>query len=177
MATEEEETPDVYTEGDTIFFFCDVKTKSVCELCVQLKKLTKTHKKIKICIMSSGGDLYEGYAGMDYIRTLVKEGIYIETIAYGFCASAAVDIFMAGSKRMMGRSSFILIHQMAVDIGGTYANLKADMKNNKQFMKRDRAICVEYTQIPSEVLDKLFTEDINLSAKKCLKYGIVHEII
>lgn len=176
MATEEL-NEEVYTEGDTIFFFCDVTTKAVRDMCIQLKKLIITHKKIKICIMSGGGELYAGYAGMDYIRMLVKQGIYIETIAYGFCASAAVDILMSGSKRMMGKNSFILIHQMAIDIGGTYTNLRADMRNNKQLMKRDRAACEKYADIPPDVLDKLFKEDVNLSARKCLKYGIVHELI
>jgi len=84
---------------------------------------------------------------MDFIRGLVADGIEVETVVYGYCASAAVDILMAGSKRMMGRNSYVLIHQLSVDIGGTYASLRVEMKNNKKFMKHDRARCQAYTNV------------------------------
>jgi ATP-dependent protease ClpP protease subunit len=114
---------------------------------------------------------------MDFIRGLIADGIEVETVAYGFCASAAVDILLAGSKRMMGRNSYLLIHQLSVDIGGTYNTLRVEMKNNKKFMKHDRSVCREYTEIPPDVVEQLLTEDINLSARKCLKYKIVDELI
>jgi ATP-dependent protease ClpP protease subunit len=168
---------DVYTIGNTIFFFCDVTTKSVRDLCMQLTKASRKHAKIRVCIRSDGGCLYGGYTAMDFIRGLVADGIEVETVAYGYCASAAVDIFLAGSKRLMGSNSYILIHQLSTDMGGTYNSLKVDMKNNKKFMKHDRARCQEYTKIPPHVLEKLLMEDINLSARKCLRYGIVHELV
>ncbi len=77
----------------------------------------------------------------------------------------------------MGQNSYILIHQLSVDIGGTYSTLKVEMKNNRKFMNHARRVCQEYTNLPAHVIEKLLTQDVNLDAKKCLKYGIVDEIV
>jgi ATP-dependent protease ClpP protease subunit len=52
-----------------------------------------------------------------------------------------------------------------------------EMKNNRKFMKHVRRICQEYTKLPADVIEKLLQEDVNLSASKCLRYGIVEEVI
>jgi hypothetical protein len=92
--------------------------------------------------------MYAGLAGMDFIRSLVQSGTDVTTVALGYCASAAVrsvtvcsrehadtrftftqvDIFLAGSRRLMGKNSYILIHQLSVDIGGTYSTLKVEVR-------------------------------------------------
>lgn len=169
----------VTNEGDTIFFFCDVDDESIHDLCKILKKLSKTHDTIKIAIRSEGGSLYAGFAGMDYIRTIAKKGVNIETIAYGFCASAATFLLLAGNKRLMGENSFILIHQLSIEesSGGCYSELIADMKINKKLMKHFRKVYTKYTKIPDEVLEKLLSKDVILSAERCLEYSIVDEII
>ena len=77
----------------------------------------------------------------------------------------------------MGKNSYVLIHQLSVDIGGTYSTLKVEMKNNKTFMKHTRKICQELTNIPEDILERLLTQDINLTARKCLDYGIAHELV
>jgi hypothetical protein len=168
----------VTRKGDTIFFFCDVDDDSVRELCCLVKKLSKTYETIKIAIRSGGGDIYAGFAGMDYIRTFVKRGVNVETIAYGFCASAATFILLSGSRRLMGENSFILIHQLSVEgSGGCYSELMADMKINKRLMKHFRKVYTKYANIPDVVLDRLLSKDIILSSEKCIKYSIVDEII
>ena len=167
----------VTTEGDTIFFFCDVDDDTVKELCVALKKLTLMYETIKIAIRSSGGEVYAGLAAMDFIRTLVKNGKKIETVAYGFCASSATFILMAGTRRFMGENSFVLIHQLSVECGGCYNELRDDMRMNKKLMKHFGTVYAKYTTIPESVLQKILSRDCILSASKCLKYNIVDEII
>ena len=176
MATEPE-LEDVYSKGNTIFFFCVVTTKSSRDLCRELHRLSLKHDVIRVNIRSDGGCMYAGFAAMDFIRNLVESGTRVETVILGYCASAAMDIFLAGSRRIMGKNSYALIHQLSVDIGGTYSTLKVEMKNNKKFMKHARRICQEYTRIPPDVLEKLLTEDRNLSARKCLQYGVADELV
>ena len=165
-------------EGDTIYFFCEVDDDSVKELCMLIKQLSKMHDTIKIAIRSDGGDLYAGFAGMDYIRALVKKGINIETCAYGYCASAATFLLLAGKKRMMGENSFILIHQLRIEggAGGCFSELRDDMKINKKLMKQFRKIYTNYTSIPEDVLERLLSKDQILSSEKCLAYSIVDEV-
>ena len=176
----EEDCPEdleVYAEGNTVFFFCDVSNETVRSLCRILKKVSMSNDVIKLCIRSDGGDVYAGFAAMDYIRTLTSKGITIETIAYGFCASAATFLLLAGSKRIMGENSYVLIHQMSTEIWGTYGDLRNEMRENKKLMKHFRRVYSSKTEIPEELLDKLMTRDVLLSANKCLRYHIVDELI
>jgi len=177
MSEEPEEEQYVYAEGNTVFFFCDVDEITIKRMCILLKKVSKTHDNIKLCINSGGGEIYPGFAGLDYIRSLVQQGINIETIAYGMCASAATFLLLGGSKRLMGKNAYVLIHQMSDTIGGTFGELQCSMKNNKKHMKHFRNLYLENTEIPPEYLEKLLTKDVVLSSSKCLKYGIVHELI
>jgi ATP-dependent protease ClpP protease subunit len=177
MSEEDSDNESVYYHANTIYFFCSVTDASICDLCLILKKVSMLHTTVKLVIRSSGGDVYAGFAGMDYIRTLVLSGIVIETVVYGLCASAATFLFLAGTKRLMGQNAYVLIHQLSVDIGGTYNDLRDNMKTNKKLMKHFRKIYTEYTNMSSEMLDRVFTSDVILSAGKCLKYGIVHECI
>ena len=174
---DERENDEVYAEGNTVFFFCTVDEYTVQKMCILLKKVSKTYDNIKLCINSGGGGIYSGFAGMDYIRSLVLQGIKIETIAYGMCASAATFLLLGGSKRLMGKNAYVLIHQMSDTIGGTFGELQCCMKNNKKHMKHFRKLYLENTDVPPEYLEKLLTKDVVLSSSKCLKYGIVHGII
>jgi len=174
MSISNETSNEVITEGDTIFFFCEVDNDSIRDLCIALKKLSMKYETIKIIIQSDGGDLYSGLAAMDFIRGL---GRRVETIVHGFCASAATFILLGGTVRKMGKNAWILIHQMSSEFGGTYQDLKADMKTNKKLMKQFREIYTEYSTIPEDKLDELMKSDITLSSKYCLRYNIVNEII
>jgi ATP-dependent Clp endopeptidase proteolytic subunit ClpP len=167
----------VYAEGNTVFFFCDVTDYTVKRLCILLKRVSLTHDNIKLCINSPGGNIYSGFAGLDYIRFLVMQNVKIETIAYGMCASAATFLLLGGSKRSMGKNAYVLIHQMSDSIDGTFGELQCSMRNNKKHMKHFRNLYLENTKVPEEYLEKLLTKDIVLSANKCIKYGIVHELI
>ncbi len=53
-----DELEDVYSKDDTIFFFCDVTTQSVRDLCRELHRLSRKHDTIRLNIRSDGG--YEG---------------------------------------------------------------------------------------------------------------------
>jgi len=173
-----DEDPPVRYEGNTIFFFCSVDDDSVRDLCILLKRLSLSNQHIKLCIRSDGGDVYAGFAGLDFMRGLIQQGTHIETIVYGYCASAATFLLLGGSKRTMGKNAFVLIHQMNQDAWGNYSytELIDDLKNNKKIMKQFKKIYSEYTKLPDDFLGKLLKHDVNVSSKKCLLYEIVHEI-
>jgi len=160
----------VRTEGNTIFFFCDVTTENVRDLCTSLKKASMTNDSLKVCIQSDGGDVYAGFAALDYMRTI---RVPIETVVCGMCASAATFILLGGTTRTMGCNSYVLIHQIRADMWGTHEDLKNEMKTNEKLMRHLKKMYLRETSIPDEKLDKLLKRDITLSANKCLKYEIV----
>jgi ATP-dependent protease ClpP protease subunit len=170
MSDDEKDLTNIRTEGNTIFFFCDVTTENVRDLCTSLKKASMTNDHLKICIQSNGGDVYAGFAALDYMKTL---RVPIETVVCGICASAATFILLGGTTRSMGTNSFLLIHQITTELWGTHEELKDGMKTTDQLMKHIKKLYLRETSIPEEKLDKLFQRDIYLSARKCLKYNIV----
>ena len=162
---------------NTVYFTGEVNNESIQELFICLEKVSHKHDDMVLVINSEGGYVHDGFAGMDYIQTIIKRGKTIETVVYGFCASAATILLLAGSNKKMGPNAQILIHQLSVDIGGTYIDLKNEMKTNKKVMKCLRRVYTTNTQIPPDVLETLLTKDVNLSARKCLQYGIVNEVL
>jgi ATP-dependent protease ClpP protease subunit len=167
----------VYSDGASVFFFCDVSTESVRDLCHTLKKVSREHLLIRLYIKSDGGDMFSGFSAFDFIRILKSQGVTIETIALGLVASAAVDILLAGSKRFMGKNAFVLIHQLSSELSGSYDQIRQEMKHHKSYMKASRKILEETTGLGELIPDFMTGLDKKLSARKCLKYGIIDEII
>ena len=77
----------------------------------------------------------------------------------------------------MNRHAYMLIHQLSSGLWGKYEELKDDMENCDNFMKVIKEIYEEHTQIPKKELDKILKHDLWWDADKCLKYGLIDEII
>jgi ATP-dependent protease ClpP protease subunit len=167
----DEEDSFVKVQGNEIFFYCEVSDVSVLEFNMKLRQLSKEHDHITVYIHSNGGELWAGLSAMDHIR---KCPSHVTTVADGVCASAATLILLAGDSRHMHEHSYVLIHQMSSDGSWEkYSDLKEQVGNYDRFMKNFKKIYKKYTEIPDEVLEKLFTKDIYWDYKKCVKYGVV----
>ena len=66
-----------------------------------------------------------------------------------------------------------------MNVGGTYSNCKDDMENNNKLMKHINKIIIKKSQgkFPEHKLNKIMKRDLLLSAKMCLKYGLIDEIV
>ena len=176
---------EVGISGSTIFYYTGIDKPNVLELNKHLHNLETTHltrslslgvdpAPIRVRINSGGGSIVAGVAGMDNIRTLK---VPVNTIIDGFCASAATFLSVVGSHRQITRNSFMLIHQLSTSFWGKYEEFEDEKKNLDLMMKMIRQIYREYTSIPKKELDKILKRDLMLDAEKCLKWGLVDEII
>lgn len=176
MPDDDKEKDRVRTEGSSVYFFCEVSDETILELCSALRRVSKEHDTITLYIRSEGGDAYAGIAGMDYIHRLVSRGIHVHTHALGLCASAATFLLLAGSRRTMGPYSSILIHQLSGGSWGTFEQLRDDMREYEKLMRHMRRMYKRKTKLTDTMLDKLFTRDMTLSARKCIKYSVVEAL-
>lgn len=169
---EDDETESIVkVQGNEIFFYCDVSDVSVLEFNMKLRQLSKEHNNITVYIHSNGGELLAGLSAMDHIR---KCPSHVTTVVDGICASASTLMLLAGDSRQMHEHSYVLIHQVNTDGSWVkYTDLKEQVGNYDRFMKNFKKIYKKYTDIPDEVLEKLFTKDIYWDYKKCIKYGVV----
>jgi|TARA_B110000977_G_scaffold185838_1_gene251087 ATP-dependent Clp endopeptidase proteolytic subunit ClpP len=179
----EDEVCDVVrVNGCDIYYYGDVDTESTLEFLDAFKKLEVDLLKkaielpgykptIRVHIHSDGGDVFSGLSMMD---TLKSSRVNVVTIAEGTCCSAATFILLGGKERLMGKHSFILIHQLSSGFFGKYTELRAEMKTCKKIMSTIKSLYTRETTIPIEKLSQFMKRDIYLGYEECIKYGIVH---
>jgi len=168
-----------------IFFYTDIDDDSVLWLNKQLTILEKKlliqtiecpgyKPYIRLFIKSDGGDIFAGVSAMDHIANIK---VSVVTIADGLCASAATFLLLGGTKRLIKKHAFVLIHQLSTEgFWGKFEEVKDEMKTLKKFMAMIHGIYEVKTKIPQKKMNKLMKKDIYLSAEQCLKYDIVDEV-
>jgi len=175
----------VETEQNRIYFYSEVErhknlelNKSIQSLSTTLvnrgKELDTDPGKIFLHINSYGGSVFAGLSSVDYI---MNSPVPITTIIDGCAASAATLMSVVGSRRMMHKHSYMLIHQLSSGTWGKYEEIKDEMKNCDNLMKVIKNIYAKHTKIPSKELTKLLKRDLWWDAETCLKYGLIDEII
>lgn len=171
-----------------IYLSSDVSNSSISDVSEKIlsyneqdRKGMDTYKKyvikpIHLYIQSFGGSVYDMWALIDIIESSETP---IITYCAGYCMSAAADIFLAGHYRYMYKHAYIMIHQMSVMNFGKYNDTQVDQKQYELMHKRSIKFLKKRTQLPKKFYnryDKL-KEDVYLSSKECLKYGICDKII
>ena len=176
----------VLTTNNRIYFYSEVSrpkvltlNKNLSNVGMSLQNRANTLQqedpgKIFLHINSYGGSVFAGLAATDYI---LKSPVGVVTVIDGCAASAATLMSVVGTKRLMHKHSFMLIHQLSSWMAGKYSELQDDMKNNDALMKTIKDIYEEHTKIPKSQLSKILKHDLWWDAKKCLQYGLVDEII
>ena len=168
-----------------IYFYSGVNRNSVVELNkkigeIESRSLTLAHSldidppPIKIYINSGGGSITAGISSMD---TILRGKVPIYTYIDGFCASAATFLSVVGVKRYMSRNSYMLIHQLSTNFWGKYSEFEDEKQNLDLMMKTIKRVYKEYTKVPMGKLDEILKHDLLWDAEKCLKYGLIDEII
>ena len=123
---------------------------------------------------SYGGDMFAGLSTVDTIRSL-KSRVY--TYVEGAAASAATLISVSGTKRFIGKNSFMLIHQLSSISAGTFEQLEDCQENNKRLMTLIKSIYKQYTKISMKELEAILKHDLWMDSASCLAQGLVDAII
>ena len=178
---------DIKVDGNKIYFYKAVSRDSILNL---INTINETIKKLKsvvsqnglsddipiyLFINSEGGDYFAGLSGMDHIQNMDYP---IYTVIDGMVASAATFISLAGTKRFITKSSWVLVHQIRTWLGGMYTHehLKDEMNNSDNIMKNLHKMYSENTVIPKKKLETFFKHDIYIDSTQALKYGIASEL-
>lgn len=169
---------------NNIYFYSPVNEESAMLLENKLLILNEKNKQlleknidmgpINLHIQSFGGSLFHTIYLMDLIQNLDTP---VHTYINGFAASAATLISIAGKRRYMTKHSLMLIHQLSTASAGKYSEIKDEMENNDLLMDMITSFYIERTHLNREILNRLLKRDIWLNSSKCLKYGLVDEII
>lgn len=135
-------------------------------------------KCMKLIINSPGGEVSSAFALIDTIK---GSKIPIYTYGLGSIASCGLLAFMAGEKghRYITRNTAILSHQFFWGSIGKEHELMASVK---EFSNTSKKIIEHYkrcTGQPEDIIKKylLPPEDVWLTPKEAIKYGLADEIV
>ena len=181
----EKEQTYISTDKNNIYFYGSVTSESCRILGTKLNELKKAYNiykveynnippSINLHIQSTGGTLINAFYIVDLI---MNSDVPINTFVDGYSASAASLINVVGKHRYMTENSVIMIHQLYGGNQGKFKELDDNMINLNLFLNKIKKIYLEYTKITPDKLDEILEHDIWLDSKKCLKYGLIDEII
>ena len=136
-------------------------------------------KPMELRIHSPGGEVLSGMALFDELTRLANHGHHMTTTVLGYAASMASILVQAGTTRVMGRESYLLIHEMSSIAVGKIGEIE-DMAEVMQKMQ-DRVLEIFLTRSAGRISKASFVKhwkrkDWWVDSQECLKWGFVDEV-
>lgn len=130
---------------------------------------------IEIRFNSPGGSIVDGMALWDYIQTLRADGHKFTTVAYGYAASMAGILLQAGDVRIMGRESWLLLHEASFRAVGSMGEVKDTVKWVEKVEERILDIFASRTDkiTRGEIAKKWERTDWWIDSAEALRLGFI----
>jgi ATP-dependent protease ClpP protease subunit len=181
----------ISVHGDHIYFYAPVTTESALMLNQRLHQVSMNclggifnsmyefnpPPPIWLHINSYGGDLFAAFAIADTIER-IKTSVPVVTVVEGCAASAATIISTAGTRRLMRKNAYMLIHELSDMSWGRHSEMEDRVMSNRDIMKTVKEWYAQRTKIKPEEMDELLKRDRWWNSNLCKKkYGLVDDII
>lgn len=167
-------------ERHGVFRMYDYVTASTChalETSVLSYARRNPGKDITLLIRTPGGDIFSGLALYDSLRTLSDAGHHITTVGRGVVASFGGILLQAGDTRLLGKESYLMIHELAGGTGGKLHEIRDDARFYKKLDRRLNKIMTERTEMTAADLGKKITAtDWWIPAKAAIRFGFCDAI-
>lgn len=135
------------------------------------------NEMLTLYINSTGGSLYDAFALVDVMN---RSKIPIRTIGIGYLLSAALLIFVSGTKgeRYVGKNTGILSHQFSTELEGKHHDIKAHLAETNNCNTRMLNILHEATGIDRKRIQRslLPPTDVWLTVEDLLEYNAADHI-
>jgi ATP-dependent Clp endopeptidase proteolytic subunit ClpP len=133
--------------------------------------------KVELVFHSPGGEVISGMALFDFIRHLMAEGHEINTVAIGMAASMAGILLQAGTKRIMGKQTWVMIHEASFAAMGSMGQVEDTVEWVKRVQKRILDIFAERSTMTAAQFGRRWKrKNWWLDSDECLKLGLVDEV-
>lgn len=119
-------------------FVGEVNDAQVSSCMKELSYWHRTEEKCPITVIfySPGGSVIAGMALFDFLSDLKRSGHHLTTVCSGYAASMAGILLQAGSRRVIGPESYILIHEITAGTHGKIGEMKDDVKFYERICNR-----------------------------------------
>lgn len=152
---------------------------SVHDLIDEIEVWKRGHRgePITITINSQGGVVIDGFALIDYIQRLRREGHHIKMVGLGLVASMAAVILQMGDERVITKHSWMLIHEVRGVAEGSFSEMEDDIRFNKRLQEQALDILAQHSQWNrKDIQRKWKRRDCWLDAGEALAAGFVDEV-
>ena len=169
-------------ESGIIYFsdhFDSTTTKPVINTIIEKNLLPQNErpKEITLVINSPGGEVHSAFALID---TMKGSAIPVKTIGLGMIASCGLLTFMSGTKgrRFLTPNTSILSHQYSWGSAGKEHELFARVREFELSTGRMIEHYKKCTGLSEKKIREILlpAEDVWLSAKEAVKYGLADKI-
>lgn len=170
LKKEKEGIADLYIFGDIVsekWFESDVAAFDI------VKDLLEIDTPINVHINSYGGEVSQGLA---IYNVLKKHPHEVVTYCEGFACSAASIVFMAGDKRIMPKSSLLLIHNAWTMAVGDSNELKKAAEDLDKITKPSIEIYKSVSNLSESVIKDMLNKEEWITADEALGYGFATSI-
>lgn len=154
-------------------------TSDVCQNMLSAWYRQDPKSPITLEINSPGGDMISGFALYDFIQHLVSQGADITTYAIGVAASMAAVVLQAGKTRVMGRQSWLLLHESSFEgeIKTSLGEMEDTMGWVKDMEKRIQQIFKRHSPLDEkEIAKRMARKQWWVPSDEALKLGFVDEV-
>ena len=138
---------------------------------------TRPGENIEIQFNSPGGSMTAGFALWDHIQLIKSYGHQVTTSSIGVAASMAGVLLQAGHERVIGRESWMLIHQGSMGAVGKMGDIEDTVEWAKRMQDRIINIFAERSSLsPEEIRTHWERRDWWLSSDEALELGLVDRV-
>lgn len=167
-----EDSATLYIYGDITSIKCFENDVCVYDLAKEIGDLNG--KALTVRINSYGGEVAEGLAIYNLLKSYAGE---VTTICDGFACSAASVVFMAGAKRIMPRSSLLMIHNAWTWASGDADDLRKAAEDLEKITQPSVEIYTSVSNLDADEIKAMMDAETWIDADEALDYGFATEII
>lgn len=157
-----------------VYFYSEVDGSSILQLHKNIREMPK-NETINLHIHSNGGSATLGLFSSDLITA---SDVCIQTFVEGVAASSASLMAVSGQKRFMTKHSLNLMHQPSLDIGSAKYKLVQDEAYNLELITSLIVdVYATHSTMSKTFIEECLYNERYLTAKECLKYNLIDEIL
>lgn len=130
-------------------------------------------KNLTVRINSYGGEVAQGLAIYNLLKSYNGE---VTTLCDGFACSAASVIFMAGTKRLMPKSSLLMIHNAWTYASGDANELRKVAEEIEKITQPSIEVYKSVSNLDEETIKQMMDDETWITAEEALSYGFATEI-
>lgn len=168
----------VSEDSATLYIYGDITSIKWFENDVCVYDLAKeigdlNGKALTVRINSYGGEVAEGLAIYNLLKSYAGE---VTTICDGFACSAASVVFMAGAKRIMPRSSLLMIHNAWTWASGDADDLRKAADDIEKITQPSIEIYTSVSNLDADEIKAMMDAETWIDADEALNFGFATEI-